>query len=144
MKYIDADELIAEIDRQKIGYNADGKHTAECATCRRILDIIARQRMYKEQPVERPEYGYLSTTYIHGTKPRWDVGDTLAYYLCTSDEECEIVIGKIAKVEFDDEEGWVYTFEDENATGFNLVELWDELSLVEQEVYKIREREKEK
>lgn len=40
MKYIDADKLIAEIDRQKIGYNTDGEHTAEYNTCRKILDII--------------------------------------------------------------------------------------------------------
>ena len=41
MKYIDADKLIAEIDRQEIGCNIDGKHTAEYNTCRKILDIIA-------------------------------------------------------------------------------------------------------
>lgn len=48
MKYIDADRLKAEIDRQKIGYNTDGKHSAEYNTCRKILDIIAS--LQQEQP----------------------------------------------------------------------------------------------
>ena len=81
---------------------------------------------------EQSEYGYLSTTYIHGKKARWNIGDTLAYYLCTSNEEGEIIIGKITKVEFSNEEGWVYTFEDENTC--------DEQSLVEEGVYKIIEK----
>lgn len=39
-KYIDADLLRKEIDRQKIGYNTDGEHAAEYNTCRKILEII--------------------------------------------------------------------------------------------------------
>ena len=37
---IDKDALVAEIDRQKIGYNTDGKHSVEYNTIRKILDII--------------------------------------------------------------------------------------------------------
>ena len=48
MKYIDTNKLIAEIDRQEIGYNTDGKHTAEYNTCRKILDIITS--LQQEQP----------------------------------------------------------------------------------------------
>ena len=48
MKYIDADKLLSEIDRQEIGYNTDGKHTAEYNTCRKILDIITS--LQQEQP----------------------------------------------------------------------------------------------
>ena len=48
MKYIDADKLIAEVDRQEIGCNTDGKHRAEYNTCRKILDIIAS--LQQEQP----------------------------------------------------------------------------------------------
>lgn len=40
MKYIDAEELLAEIDRQEVGYNTDGKHAAEYDTCKKIIDII--------------------------------------------------------------------------------------------------------
>ena len=37
---IDKDALIAEIDRQKIGYNVDGKHSVEYDIVRKIIDII--------------------------------------------------------------------------------------------------------
>lgn len=40
MKLIDKDALIAEIERQKIGYNVDGKHSVEYDTTRKILNII--------------------------------------------------------------------------------------------------------
>lgn len=40
MRYIDAEELKAELDRQKVGYNIDGKHKAEYDTCVKILHII--------------------------------------------------------------------------------------------------------
>ena len=46
--YIDADELLTEIDRQKIGYNTDGKHAAEYNTCIKIIDIITS--LQQEQP----------------------------------------------------------------------------------------------
>lgn len=39
-RYIELDALLAEIDRQKIGYNADGKHSVEYDTTRKILNII--------------------------------------------------------------------------------------------------------
>ncbi len=48
-KYIDAEKLIAEIDRQEVGCNTDGKHTAEYNTRRKILDIITSLQQ------ERPE-----------------------------------------------------------------------------------------
>jgi len=48
--------------------------------------------------------------------------------VCTSNEEGEDVIGKVSNVEFDDEEGWLYTLENED--------VYDEQSLVEQGVYK--------
>ena len=37
---IDKDALVAEIDRQKIGYNVDGKHSVEYDITRKIIDII--------------------------------------------------------------------------------------------------------
>ena len=84
--------------------------------------------LVQQEQTEQPEYGYLSTEYIHGKKPRWNVGDVLVYYMCTSNEEGEYVIGKVSNVEFDDEEGWLYTFENED--------VYDEQSLVEDGVYK--------
>ena len=47
-KYIDTEKLLSEIDREKIGYNTDGKHTAEYNTCRKIIDIITS--LQQEQP----------------------------------------------------------------------------------------------
>ena len=48
-KYIDSEKLIAEIDRQKIGYNTDGEHAAEYNTCRKILDIIGSLRREQQE-----------------------------------------------------------------------------------------------
>lgn len=39
-QYIDKSSLVAEIDRQKIGYNVDGKHSVEYDITRKIIDII--------------------------------------------------------------------------------------------------------
>lgn len=39
-QYIDKAALVAEIDRQKIGYNVDGKHSVEYNTTRKILNIL--------------------------------------------------------------------------------------------------------
>ena len=39
-QYISKDALIVEIDRQKIGYNVDGKHSVEYDITRKIIDII--------------------------------------------------------------------------------------------------------
>ena len=91
-------------------------------------ESLPKDEHQQEQLDEQPEYGYLSTEYVHGRKPRWNVGDVLAYYICTSNEEGEYPLGKIVSVEFDEEDGWVYTFEDEST--------WDEQSLVEEEAYK--------
>lgn len=132
-KYIDADKLIAKIaelrkelpdtiehlDDEESGF-ARGQQYELTAMEAEILCLL--------QEDEQPEYGYLSTEYIHGKKSRWNVGDVLAYYVCTSNEEGEYPLGKIINVKFDEEEGWVYTFEDES--------VWDEQSLVEEEAYK--------
>ena len=135
-KYIDAERLVAEIERRKKSiddcpfieaeFGASIKRDVEIKTINELISIITS--IQQEQPDEQPEYGYLSTEYVHGRKPRWSVGDVLAYYICTSNEEGEYPLGKIVNVEFDEEDGWVYTFEDEST--------WDEQSLVEEEVYK--------
>ena len=39
-EYINKSALVEEIDRQKIGYNVDGKHSVEYDTTRKILNII--------------------------------------------------------------------------------------------------------
>ena len=133
-KYIDAEKLKAEIERRKSEIKSQiaelGNFSSNEIGLFNYLDLYDDILSFiTSLQQEQPEYGYLSTTYIYGKRARWNVGDTLAYYLCTSDEEGEIVIGKITKVEFSNEEGWVYTFEDEST--------WDEQSLIEEEAYKI-------
>ena len=39
-QYINKSALVAEIDKRKIGYNTDGKHTVEYNTVKKILDIL--------------------------------------------------------------------------------------------------------
>lgn len=75
------------------------------------------------------EYSCFETTYKCGRKPHWNVGDTLAYYEFYSDREGEHILGKITKVEFDEEQcDWFYTFEDGS--------VYDEQSLLEEQTYK--------
>lgn len=130
-RYIDADKLIAEIKRkiesiencpfQLASFGEERKSEGELIAYKDALSLIISLQQ------EQPEYGYLSTEYVNGKKSRWNAGDVLAYYVCTSNEEGEYLLGKIINVEFD-EDGWVYTFEDGS--------VWDEQSLVEEEVYK--------
>lgn len=75
-----------------------------------LLDFISS--LPEEPNVENPEYSFIETIYRCGKKPHWNIGDTLAYYEFTSNEEGEHVLGKITSVEFDEEyEDWFYSFE---------------------------------
>lgn len=75
------------------------------------------------------EYSCFETTYKCGRKPHWNVGDTLAYYEFYSDREGVHILGKVIKVEFDEEQcDWFYTFEDGS--------VYDEQSLLEDQTYK--------
>ena len=51
-QYIPKSALVAEIDRQKIGYNVDGKHSIEYDTTRKILNIIDTLEV-KEVDIEK-------------------------------------------------------------------------------------------
>lgn len=83
----------------------------------------------QQQEDEQPEYSFIETIYRCGKNPRWNIGDTLAYYEFTSDSEGEFVLGKVTNVEFDKEyEDWLYTFEDGSQ--------YDEESLLSDKTYK--------
>lgn len=133
-RYIDADKLIARIVelRKELPDTIEHLNDEESGFARgqqyELTAMEAEILCLLQEQEEQPEYGYLSTEYVQGRKSRWNVGDVLAKYICTSNEEGEYPIGKIVNVEFDEEDGWVYTFEDESA--------WDEQSLVEEEFYK--------
>lgn len=61
--------------------------------------------------IERPENGYF--LYIRGEKPRYKVGDNIAYYEFYDDYEGEEPLGKVTSVKFDEDiDDWVYEFED--------------------------------
>ena len=66
--------------------------------------------------VEQAEYSYLEKfqpIYHCGKKPTWKVGDTLAYYALTTDEEGECIYGTVAEVHFDEEhKDWRYQLKD--------------------------------
>ena len=88
-----------------------------------------KDSLLEESKKEQPEYSFIESTYRCGKKPRWNIGDTLAYYEFTSDCEGERVLGKITDVELDEDiEDWVYIFED----GYRC----DEESLLSDETYK--------
>ena len=134
-KYIDAEKLIAKIEglKERYGSIIPKSITAQNYQDGRLIgyeDALyeIKKSLQQEQPEEQPEYGYLSTEYVPGRKPKWNVGDVLAYYICTSNEEGEYPLGKIVNVKFDEEDGWVYTFEDGS--------VWDEQSLFEEGAYK--------
>lgn len=68
-QYIDKAALIAEIDRQKIGYNVDGKHSVEYDIVRKIIDIINSLEV-KEVDLEK-EFDKCCEDYIFDDE--WDV-----------------------------------------------------------------------
>ena len=76
-----------------------------------------------------PEYSYNETTYHVGKQHKWNVGDELAYYMFTSDEEGEFVIGTITSVEMGVDD-WVYTFDG------NHKDEYTECELIYSEAYK--------
>jgi hypothetical protein len=73
---IDKDALIAEIDRQKIGYNVDGKHSVEYDIVRKIIDIINTletkdvdlEKEYEEYVIDDPIFGRFITNDTMGMK----------------------------------------------------------------------------
>ena len=94
-----------------------------CGATARIIKLV------KDDEDVQPEHSCIKSVYQCGKKPHWNVGDTLAYYGFYSDREGECVLGKVTKVEFDEEQcDWFYTFEDGS--------LSDEQSLLEDQTYK--------
>ena len=94
-----------------------------CEATARIIKLV------KDDEDVKPECSCIESVYQCGKKPHWNVGYTLAYYEFYSDREGECVLGKVTKVEFDEEQcDWLYTFEDGS--------IYDEQSLLEEQTYK--------
>lgn len=99
-----------------------------------IEDITNAMFEYlKENQVEdeQPEHSKIVETYIVGKNPKWKVGDTLAYYVFTSDLEGEQPLGKITNIDYNGYyDDWEYTFDGDYD--------WLEQTLIEQEAYIIK------
>lgn len=93
---IDADELRAEIDRRKIGYNTDGKHEAEYNTCMKVLDVIS--------DLQREQSDGVNGVIHHALKSHWIVTDKnqLAAILKAFPEGAEVELFVCAKKEKND------------------------------------------
>lgn len=121
-KYTNKDKVIAYLVDKGYPVSTNG----EIPTYQEIFDMINNAIKHANKQ-EQPEYGYITTEYIPGKKPRWKVGDILAYYINNSDEEGEAVLGKVVNIEPDEDRGWLYTFENED--------VWDEESLITEGTY---------
>ena len=129
-QYIKKSALLAEID-ERIKVLQRHPHDNHKTICHldSLKQYLNTLEVKEVQEYEQPDYSCFETTYKCGKKPHWSIGDTLAYYESCSDREGECVLGKITKVEFDEEQcDWLYTFEDGS--------VYDEQSLLEDETYK--------
>ena len=136
--YIDKDALVAELEKRLEAIsNASTGDNRELAAIRgaqqyeiiKLILYIDTLKVKEMVEYKQPEYSCLKTIYQCGKKPHWDIGDTLAYYEFYSDREGEFMLGKITKVDFNEEQcDWSYTFEDGS--------LYYEQSLLEEQTYK--------
>lgn len=92
--------------------------------CKEILEYINK---LEEECI--PEHSYYEQIYHAGKKPRWEIGDVLAYYLFTQDEEGEFTLGVVTDVE-EGVDDWYYTLDE------NDKELYTESELISYEAYR--------
>lgn len=122
------EQIRAEIERQKDVFRpsiASINGNSAKVVLQDLLNFIDDM----EEEDQQPEYSCFETIYKRGKKTHWNIGDTLAFYESYSDKEGECVLGKVTRVELEEEEDdWFYTFEDGN--------VYDEQSLLEDKTYK--------
>lgn len=86
-----------------------------------------------------PEYGH--DVWNPGEKPRFKVGDILAYHFCFNDSEGEGFYGEITKIEWDYNYcDWFYTFKDKTNDDYDA----SEESIVSDECYTVSKEYYEK
>jgi hypothetical protein len=92
--------------------------------CKEVLEYIS-----KLEEEYTPQHSYYEQIYHVGKEPRWCVGDKLAYYLFTQDEEGEFTLDVVTNVEkgVDD---WVYTLDGDDE------DLYTESELISYETYR--------
>lgn len=140
---IDKSAIVAEIERRISNHNKKLRHASnedfvsswasdeenQKLALVALIPFIDTLEVKEVVECKQPEYSYFKTTYQCGKKPRWNIGDTLAYYEFYTDREGEHVLGKVTKVDFDKEQcDWFYTLEGGS--------VYDEQSLLEDETYK--------
>ena len=137
IQYIDKAAVVAEIERLISSFDKCPKlNDTQIAVLEgnkvlllKLLSFLNTLETKELKEYKQPEHSYLETVYQCGKKPRWNIGDILAYYEFYSDREGECVLGKITKVDFDEEQcDWIYTFEDGGVC--------NEQTLLEEETYK--------
>jgi hypothetical protein len=84
-QYIGKDALLAEIDRQKIGYNVDGKHSIEYDTTRKILNIIDTIEV-KDVDLEK-----VIEEYFKGWTDDYDNGGAACHYQYVQVNDCKAI-----------------------------------------------------
>jgi hypothetical protein len=119
------------IEHKYKGMSYDAKSQEDYIYASGLLEATSRIiKLVKDDEDMQPEYSRIEHLYQCGKKPRWNIGDTLAFYEVYSDSEGEYELGKVTKVKFDEEQcDWVYTFEDGSA--------YDEESLLVDQTYKL-------
>lgn len=135
-QYIDKNSLIAEIDRrqkEEVFYNEDGSFTScgdqiHYSTLESLKNLINSIEVKEIEDYIIPKHSYFEHIYHCGSEPIWKIGDILAAYQFYSDHEGEYMYGKITDVKMDENEDWLYTFEDGEKLYENM--------LISDEVYK--------
>lgn len=73
-QYISKDALLLEIDRQKIGYNVDGKHSVEYDITRKIIDIINSLEVKEADLTDRKTDSFSISKQIESVRDMYDKG----------------------------------------------------------------------
>lgn len=119
---IDKDAIVAEIERRIEENKAEiqraiHKHLEEYFEGYEDALVLFKEKFINTLEVKEietsviPKHSYFEHIYHCGSEPRWKIGDVLAAYEFYSDYEGEYMYGKITDVKMDEDEDWLYTFE---------------------------------
>lgn len=113
-QYISKSALVAEIERRKkelIELSNTFENRWACGSLDNILSFLDTLEVKEIEDSIIPKHSYFESIYHCGSEPRWKIGDVLAVYEFYRDHEGEYVYGKITNVKMNEDEDWLYTFE---------------------------------
>ena len=116
-KYVDKSALVAEIEKNKNemeperDWHFDEYTNGYLDALKEALSIINTLEVKEIEDSITPKHSYFEQIYNCGSEPRWKIGDVLAAYEFYSDYEGEYMYGKITDIKMDENEDWLYTFE---------------------------------